>query len=356
MDNFFRDNEVKIDSVSGAYTQQTLNSYASYLISQQTPFSYVVIDVDNFTYITDAFGIEVGNKVLYDISNKIREIIQGKGSLSRNKGDEFSIILKNIVDYDEIWSICHTLLVKINEIALPEIGNQTLTVTMGITRYPENADNFEALLSCSEKALYRGKSKGRNCFIIYLPEKHANIVPKNENQRAIGTMNLHSNIFKFLTSSDDLGAGIMSLINFISSYFEIDHICIQSKEKIIFQKIHQLSKNRNFLPIPQEFITQSINKLTGVLYISDTKNLFKAKHTALYELCEAQQITASCICEISFRDERYGILRAEMTGTESENRLWQYSDMDLLLTAARTIGLILHYSGKKLEDLQEETK
>ena len=72
----------------------------------------------------------------------------------------------------------------------------------------------------------------------------------------------------------------------------------------------------------------------------------------LFELCESQQITASCICEISYREERFGILRAEMTGTEDENRQWQYSDLDLLLTAAKTIGLILHYSGKTFEDLQ----
>jgi diguanylate cyclase (GGDEF)-like protein len=352
MDNFFRDNEVKIDSVSGAYTQETLSAYASHLVGKKTPFSYVVIDVDNFTYITDAFGLDVGKKVLYDVAEKITEIVQYKGVLARNEGDEFSLILKNVVDYEEIWSICHTILVKINEISIPEIDRQTLTVTIGIARYPENGSNLDDLLTCSAKALYRGKTKGRNCFIIYLPEKHENIIPKDEKKRLIGSMNLHSNIFKFLTESDNLAQGITSLINFISAYFEIDHICIQSNEKLFFQKIHQLSKNQHFLPIPQELISKSINKLTGVLYISDRKNLFQAKHMELFELCESQQITASCICEISYREEHFGILRAEMTGTEDENRQWQYSDLDLLLTAAKTIGLILHYSGKTFEDLQ----
>lgn len=351
MDNFFRENEVKIDSISGAYAQGTLDSYASYLINNNQPFSYIILDVDNFTYITDAFGHEPGNKVLYEIAGITNEIIREKGYLARNNGDEFALVLNNITDYDEIWGICHTIMVKVNEISIPEIGNQTLTVTMGVARFPENAEKFSDLLSCAEKALYRGKSKGRNCFIIYLPEKHASIVPKSEKQRAIGSMNLHSSVFKFLTATDDLAEGIRNLLNFISSYFEIDHVCIQTDQKILFQKIHQMSKTKDFRIIPSCLIEEGINKLTGVLYLPDVRNLLKAKLTDFYELCKVQKITATCLCEISFRGEKYGILRADMTGSENENRLWQYSDMDLLLTAARTIGLILHYSGKSLKNL-----
>lgn len=350
MDNFFRENDIKIDSLTGAYTHKTVLSYISHLISEKTPFSYALLDVDNFTYITDAFGHEGGDKVLYDVARKVTSILGENGVLARNNGDEFSIVFKNIVNYDEIWDFCHNILVKINEIELPEIGNQTLTVTIGLARYPENADSFDDLLSCTEKALYRGKTKGRNCFIIYLPEKHASIIPKTEKQRAVGSMNLHSNIFKFLTSPEDLKTGIQNLFNFISSYFEIDHLCIQTDEGLYCQKIHQLSRNRDFRPIPCYLIQRNINKLTNVLYLSETKNLLRAKQNEFYEICEEQKITASCICEISFRSVHYGYLRADMTGTDESSRLLQYSDMDLLLTAAKTIALILHFTGKRIED------
>lgn len=351
MDAFFRDNEIQNDSVTGAYSQETLAAYASYLIQNSVSFSYALIDVDNFTYINDAFGREGGNKVLYDIANTIKAILGEKGVLARNKGDEFAIVLKNITDYDELWNLCHTIVVKVNEIALPDIGNQTLTVTIGIDRYPENAKNYNELLSCAEKALYRGKTKGRNCFIIYLPEKHASIVPKTEKQKAVGSLNLHSNVFKFLTDSDNLKTGIQNFINFISSYFEIDHICIQSGSKMLFQKIHQRSQTTQFEFIPHDLIKKSINPLTGVLYLDGTKNLLKSKHEELYALFEAQKITSTCFAEISYRDELYGMIRLDMTGTETDGRRLQYSDMDLLLTAARIIALILHYTGKTLEDL-----
>ena len=155
MDNFFRENEIKTDPVTGVYAQSTISSYANYLIREKTPFSFALIDVDNFTYINDAFGHEGGNKVLYDIANTIKSILGDKGVLARNKGDEFSIILKDITVYDEIWNICHTILVKVNEIELPDIGTQTITVTIGLDRFPENATSYDDLLSCAEKALYR---------------------------------------------------------------------------------------------------------------------------------------------------------------------------------------------------------
>ena len=351
MDNFFRENEIKTDSVTGAYTQSTISSYANYLIRENTPFSFALIDVDNFTYINDAFGHEGGNKVLYDIANTIKSILGDKGVLARNKGDEFSIILKDITVYDEIWNICHTILVKVNEIELPDIGTQTITVTIGLDRFPDNATSYDDLLSCAEKALYRGKTKGRNCFIIYLPEKHASIVPKSEKQKAVGSLNLHSNILKFLTASDDLKSGIQNLINFISSYFEIDHVCIQTDSQILFQKIHQRSRTKDFRLIPTELIKNSTNPVTGVLYMDGIGNLLKAKKNELYELFEEQEITSCCIAVIEYRDEIYGMLRLDMTGTETDGRLLQYSDIDLLLTAARTIALILHYTGRRIEDL-----
>ncbi len=47
-----------------------------------------------------------------------------------------------------------------------------VTATLGSASYPENATDFELLFGIMDKALYRGKSKGRNCFIIYVLEKH----------------------------------------------------------------------------------------------------------------------------------------------------------------------------------------
>ncbi|MBB5224865.1 GGDEF domain-containing protein [Treponema ruminis] len=351
MDSFFRENEVKTDLLTKAYSQEAILDYASFLIDNKQPFSYVLLNLDNFSYIKDAFGSDIADKVLNSISLEIMDIIDEQGVLGRGVDDDFSIIFKGLTEYDELWNVCHTILVKINELQIAEIADQTLTLTIGLSRYPENAETAQDLQFCAEKALYRGKTKGRNCFVIYIPEKHANIIPKDEKQRALGAMSLHSNVFRFLTANEDLRLGIISLFNFISSYFEVDHLCIQTEKKICMQKIHPLSKNKDFRYIRHDLIRSNMNKLTEVLYISDTKNLIRAHHDDLYGVLAEQGISSTCFCEISYRNEVYGMLRADMTCSENEKRMWRYSEMDLLLTAAKTIALILHYTGKKIENL-----
>ena len=351
MDSFFIENEVKIDLLTKAYTKESILAYASFLIEKEQPFTFVMLNLDNFTYIKDTFGSEIAHKVLNDVSGEIRNIIEEQGVLGRGGEDEFYIIFKGLTEYDSLWSVCHTILVKINELQLPEIAEQTLTLTIGLSRYPDNAETTEDLQTCAEKALYRGKTKGRNCFVIYIPEKHANIIPKDEKQRALGAMSLHSNVFRFLTANDDLRMGIITLFNFISSYFEVDHLCIQTEKKICMQKIHPLSKTKDFRYIRHDLIHSNMNKLTEVLYISDIKNLIRAHHDELYRVLAEQGISSTCFCEISYRNEVYGMLRADMTCSENETRMWRYSEMDLLLTAAKTIALILHYTGRKIDNL-----
>ena len=120
----------------------------------------------------------------------------------------------------------------------------------------------------------------------------------------------------------------------MSSYFTIDHICIQTEKKLLFQKIHQMSKCRDFVRIPTDLIQANMNKSSEMFYLSDTKSLQRSKQLELYDIFESQKITSTCLCDISYQNEHYGMLRADMTGTELENRLWQYSNMDLFLLSA----------------------
>ncbi|WP_407426826.1 GGDEF domain-containing protein [Treponema sp.] len=351
MAEFFDENLLEKDSITPVYTKESVSKYTNHLISQKIPFSYALVDIDNFTYINDTFGAAGGNRVLSDVAQTLIRNVGSNGIVGRNEGDEFVIVLNNIIGYDDIWNICHKILVEVNDIELPEIGKQTLTVTIGLDRYPENGSDFDSIKLSADKALFRGKQKGRNCFIIYLPEKHESIVPKTETQKALASINLHSSVFKFLTANNDLADGITKLFNFMSSYFTVDHICIQNEKKLYFQKIHQISKNREFFPVSEDFIRANINKATDMLYLSNIKSLQLSHQTEFYEILDSQKITSSCFCEISYQDKKYGFLRADMTGTELETRLWEYSNMDLFFNAAKTIALILNFTGKTIKDL-----
>lgn len=350
MDDFFSKNNFTLDELTRVYSKNDVFDYAQFLTAEEIPFTFLVVDIDNFKYINDTYGYEAGNKILYKIAHLLFEKTGDKGVVGRIEGDKFALVLNKLTSYDEVWSFCHELLVNINEIQLPEFNGMSLTSTMGLARFPENAANFDKLLEACEKALYRGKTKGRNCFIIYVPEKHANIVIKSSKEKAMSSSNLISSVFKYL-ENEDLSAGIKNLLDFLSSYFEIDHLCIQTNGRILFEKIHQMARTRSFLPIPIDLIKGEINRGTKMYCVNDVKSLLQIRRMDLFDVLAKQNITSSCVFEISYQETVYGYLRADMTGYGKDVRIWQYSDLDILLTFARALGMILHFSGKELTEL-----
>lgn len=350
MIDFFSKNSFTLDDLTRVYSKNDVFDYAQFLTAENIPFTFLVVDIDNFKYINDTYGYEAGNKILYKVAHLLFEKTGDKGVVGRIEGDKFALVLNKITIYDEVWSFCHELLVSINEIPFSEYNGLSLTSTMGLARFPENASNFDKLVEACEKALYRGKTKGRNCFIIYLPEKHANIVIKSSKENAMSSSNLISSVFKYL-ETDDLTAGIKNLLDFLSSYFEIDHLCIQSNGRILLEKIHQMARTRNFLPIPIDLINNEINRGTKMYCVNDVKSLLQIRRLDLFDILAKQNITSLCVFEISYQDTIFGYLRADMTGYGNDVRIWQYSDLDILLTFARALGVILHFSGKELTEL-----
>lgn len=352
MKDFFAQNSGLSDHQQ-VYGRSVVNEYVRHLMNEKTSFSYSFIDIDNYTYIVDSYGEETGERVLEEVGRKISELVAERGLVARLEGDHFILVVKESVKYEEIWEICHKILVEINKEEIAGIRGLFLTVTIGLSRFPENGNKPEVLMEAAEKALYRGKTKGRNCFIIYLPEKHANIIPKSDKGKVLSSINLHSAIFRFLDSEENLANGIQNLINFLSSYYKIHNVCIQSNGKILFEKIHQSSANKTgFAPVTYELVKKGMNQSTEMFYFNDLQGLLAAKQTELHDEVAAQKISAACFCDISFNGKSYGLLRLDMTSENGNGKIWQYADMDIFLTAAKTIAFSLHFAGKTLEELK----
>ena len=247
--NFLFEDEKSFDSLTKLYTRDVVVDYVNFLVAEGIPFTLAIVDIDNFKYVNDTYGHITGDKVLIEVAERIKKVIEGKGFVGRFGGDEFLIVFPKITDYKEVWENAHKLMKFMNSNEIQNIIGLYVTITMGISRFPEDDSTYEGLLETADKALYRGKNKGRNCFIIYLPEKHANIELKTEKDRSQSSMYLHFNVFRMLTKIEKLDTGIKMLFNFLSSYFMADHICIQKGCKIYFEKIHKLSRTKDFLPI-----------------------------------------------------------------------------------------------------------
>ena len=337
--SFFADKSAR-DTLTHLFTRDIIIEYVNFLIGGNVPFSLALVDIDNFKYVNDTFGHLTGDKIIQKVAETLQKAVGENGSVGRFGGDEFIIVFPELVEYDAVWTACRTISAAMSNLTFVEQEDLTITLTIGLARFPENAKSNESLLETADKALYRGKMKGRNCFIIYLPEKHEKIMLKTEKDKTLSSMYLHSIVFRNL-SKQPLADGITSLFSFLSSYFMLDHICVQVDGDILFEKIHELSRTHSFKPINTHFATRIMVSNTEMCYLNRIEQLDRLGQTDFKDELQSQGIRSAFYAQIVCNDKDFGFIRAEST----YQRVWQYSDMDILITTARTIALILYERG-----------
>lgn len=343
--NSFLEDYKSYDSLTQVYTRDVIVGYINFLIAENVPFTLAIIDIDNFKYVNDTYGHLSGDKILIEVAARIKEVTDGKGTVGRYGGDEFLVVYPELIAYDEVWKNCRKIMQIMNGWEISEFPGLYVTVTVGVSRFPKDSTSYEGVLEVADKALYRGKTKGRNCFIIYLPEKHANIQLKTEKDRTLSSMYLHTVVFRALTKIDDLRVGIKVVFDFLSSYYMIDHLCLQNGDKVYFEKIHSLSKTKTFTALDLDLVAGNLGASTDFFYVNQMEALVASGQAELAGQYDKQGIKAAFCCKITEDDDgKMLALRAESTS----RRIWQHGEMDIYITVAKVIGILYSYGKIKL--------
>ncbi len=133
-------------------------------VRYQQPLSLIMLDIDWFKRFNDSFGHEIGNQVLVGLVGVIRRCIRDVDVLCRYGGEEFIIILPNTTER-EAHNIAERMRVEIEGARFGGQNNVPLlhvTVSVGITSYPENGLSEEELINAVDQAMYRAKGSGKN--------------------------------------------------------------------------------------------------------------------------------------------------------------------------------------------------
>lgn len=126
--------------------------------------SLIMIDIDWFKRFNDNYGHEVGNQVLTGLVGVIRQCIRDVDILCRYGGEEFIIILPQTIER-EAYKIAERIR---SEVQLAEFGGGEgiptlkVTVSVGVSSYPENRRTEDELINAVDQALYRAKGSGKN--------------------------------------------------------------------------------------------------------------------------------------------------------------------------------------------------
>lgn len=128
------------------------------------------LDLDDFKKVNDTLGHEVGDKLLIESAKRLNQVVRKEDTVGRIAGDEFIVLLKGIIDEHNILSIVENLL-KIFRKPFHLDGREVMvTLSIGISVYPDNGQSAKELLRNADTAMYQAKTLGRNTYSFFTKE------------------------------------------------------------------------------------------------------------------------------------------------------------------------------------------
>ncbi len=135
------------------------------------PFSALMIDIDYFKRVNDTYGHAVGDRVLVSVAQACQQSIRGADLSTRYGGEEFCFLLPE-TSSKGAHILAERLRADIAALKFESNGQSFfVTVSIGISEYFDTKDSLESLLARSDEALYEAKRAGRNCVVIWTPER-----------------------------------------------------------------------------------------------------------------------------------------------------------------------------------------
>jgi diguanylate cyclase (GGDEF)-like protein/PAS domain S-box-containing protein len=149
----------------------------------------MIFDLDNFKTVNDSLGHNYGDDLLKHVAQIFQSQIRREDTVSRQGGDEFTIVLAGMTQVEKIGEIAATILEKLSH-PIHLSGHQVVIGTsIGIAVYPNDADSYDDLLRNADMAMYFAKAEGKNNFQFFMPsmnkQAHNRLLLENKLRHAI---------------------------------------------------------------------------------------------------------------------------------------------------------------------------
>lgn len=144
--------------------QERLRADIRRSMEQGQSFALVFLDLDQFKEVNDSHGHGVGDELLLQVAGRLRACIGEADQLARLGGDEFTLILAAPATPDGTEAVCRRVLRSIAQPFVLHEHSVQISISAGITIFPQDGADGTTLLKHADLALYAAKNQGRNQF------------------------------------------------------------------------------------------------------------------------------------------------------------------------------------------------
>lgn len=137
------------------------------------------IDLDRFKNVNDTLGHHVGDRLLHDASRRLDALMPEDALLARFGGDEFTVFIKDQTDKDA-QLFAESLISALSEPYVINSYRASVSASVGISTYPDDGDDYDALLRKADLAMYHAKEHGRERATAYNAALEAELSHRTE--------------------------------------------------------------------------------------------------------------------------------------------------------------------------------
>lgn len=136
-------------------------------VDRQESGTFLIIDVDNFKHVNDAYGHQQGDEVLRRLADTLRMSFKGTDVVMRMGGDEFVVYAVGMVDYTVVCRRLEQLVESVHQIMINEKDQEHVTVSIGGVINDGSYPSYDSLFRMADKYLYKIKEKGKDGFLVH---------------------------------------------------------------------------------------------------------------------------------------------------------------------------------------------
>jgi diguanylate cyclase (GGDEF)-like protein/PAS domain S-box-containing protein len=149
------------------------------------PIFVLFIDIDNFKTINDSLGHDIGDELIIECSKILEDIVDEDSMLARTGGDEFAIVSSAESAVDGASKLSERIIHKFQEPVVTKKYKLNITVSIGISVFPDDSIDYKRLFKYADTAMYEAKDNGRNNYKFYRKKLSTQVHQRLEIEQAL---------------------------------------------------------------------------------------------------------------------------------------------------------------------------
>ena len=143
------------------------------------------LDLDGFKHVNDSLGHPIGDKLLQSVAQRLVDCVRASDTVSRQGGDEFVVLLSEVEHVEDATITARRMLLAVAAPHSIDKHDLHITTSIGVSLFPDDGTNAEALIKNADTAMYQAKEKGRQSYQFFKPAMNVRAVERQSIEESL---------------------------------------------------------------------------------------------------------------------------------------------------------------------------